>query len=123
MSAAQARLAVERAIIELADADEALTLMAGAVRSRVATALGSLTTARERFEEQAAEARANLETQAADDVETAQAHDERKGDAAREWFDSWLADYEHEIEPLTEQEAWDVYSKAFEAKRKEAGHG
>lgn len=123
MSAAQARLAVERAIVELSNIDDALTVTVGAIRSRVATALGELTAARERFEREAAEARATIEEQAADDVASMQADTEEPKDDAREWFDSWLADYAHEIEPLTEAEAWAVYSAAFEAKRKGADHG
>jgi hypothetical protein len=46
MSAEETRLAVERAIVELHNLDEALTLMTGAVRQRLTTAIGKLAEAR-----------------------------------------------------------------------------
>jgi hypothetical protein len=111
----ETRLRVERAIIELSDIDQALSLMASGLRSRVATALGQLTAVREAFETRAAEARAAIVEQAESDART----ESDEPGTAREWFDSWLADYsgEHEIEPFTEDEAFAIYEQAFNRAR------
>jgi hypothetical protein len=118
VSAAQSRLAVERAMIELANIDDALAVTVGAIRGRVATALGQLTAVREAFDARAAEVLAELEEQARDDVATARADEERSDDAPEEWFGSWLDDEgPHAIEPLTEDEARRIYVAAFKRER------
>jgi hypothetical protein len=124
MTAAETRLAVERAIIELSDIDQGLTLMVSGLRSRVRTALGQLTSVRSTLDARAEEVRVMLEEQARDDAETARDDDELRTDKPEDWFNSWLADTacEHGVEPLTEDEARAVYVAAFERARREAGH-